>query len=29
MTNISNDPRSKIKVVTMNGNLMPLNEAKI
>ena len=29
MTNISNDPRSKIKVVTMNGNLMPLNEAKV
>ena len=29
MKNISNDPRSKIKVVTMNGNLMPLNEAKV
>ena len=29
MINISNDPRSKIKVVTMNGNLMPLNEAKV
>ena len=29
MTNILNDPRSKIKVVTMNGNLMPLNEAKV
>lgn len=29
MTNISNDPRSKIKAVTMNGNLMPLNEAKV
>ena len=29
MKNISNDPRSKIKAVTMNGNLMPLNEAKV
>ena len=29
MKNISNDPRSNIKVVTMNGNLMPLNEAKV
>lgn len=29
MKNISNDPRSKIKVVTMNGNLMPLSEAKV
>ena len=24
-----NNPRDKIKVVTMNGNLMPLNKAKV